>query len=485
MGMNLRNARIARQNPSAAIRLVNDKYATKDALTSVGAPTSPTLALLRSRREVATLDWDGLPASWALKPNQSLGGNGILLAFGRRRSHWASSSGKRISRGLVADQLRRILDGEFSPRPDDWAMFEPLIRAHPDLARLSHQGLPDIRVICDGDRPRLAMLRLPTRFSGGRANLHQRAVGAAVDLSTGRITHALLGKEPTERHPDTGELLIGASVPHWPLPVLKPPDQSKSTDAADPITAIRARSVTSGNRRCRMFVSLPFAPVPRADAATATGRAIGVDSPVSLTEISVNAHEGPGLPCGRPLSAPRHGPCWSRRTTSRRAPVARHPPSVRAQSIMLSAKRAGTPQRSMNLYSSGWPYDFMTAWASIEQGLSCRRFLAPHKAPRSVLLRFARLSLAPSKLAPLKCAPSTFTLFRNAPLKSAPVQSAPSRAAPVKSTRLNTVPLKRAPMRSETASVDPVKSASVRSASLNWAWSSEVPANSAPVSRAP
>ncbi|WP_327388834.1 hypothetical protein [Streptomyces sp. NBC_01207] len=88
MGMNLRNARIARQNPSAAIRLVNDKYATKDALTSVGAPTSPTLALLRSRREVATLDWDGLPASWALKPNQSLGGNGILLAFGRRRSHW-------------------------------------------------------------------------------------------------------------------------------------------------------------------------------------------------------------------------------------------------------------------------------------------------------------------------------------------------------------------------------------------------------------
>ncbi|MFF4391086.1 hypothetical protein OG365_02805 [Streptomyces sp. NBC_00853] len=216
MGMNLRNARIARQNPSAAIRLVNDKYATKDALTSVGAPTSPTLALLRSRREVATLDWDGLPASWALKPNQSLGGNGILLAFGRRRSHWASSSGKRISRELVADQLRRILDGEFSPRPDDWAMFEPLIRAHPDLARLSHQGLPDIRVICDGDRPRLAMLRLPTRFSGGRANLHQRAIGAAVDLSSGRITHALLGKEPTDRHPDTGELLIGASVPHWP-----------------------------------------------------------------------------------------------------------------------------------------------------------------------------------------------------------------------------------------------------------------------------
>ncbi|MFE0647088.1 sugar-transfer associated ATP-grasp domain-containing protein [Streptomyces sp. NPDC059534] len=216
MGMNLRNARIARHNSSAAIRLVNDKYATKEALTSVGAPTSPTLALLRSRREIAALDWDGLPDCWALKPNQSLGGNGILLAFGRRRRYWTSSSGKRISRDLVADQLRRILDGDFSPRPADWAMFEPLIRAHPDLARLSHQGLPDIRVICDRSKPQLAMLRLPTRFSGGRANLHQKAIGAAVDLPTGRITHALVGKEPTETHPDTGARLIGATVPHWP-----------------------------------------------------------------------------------------------------------------------------------------------------------------------------------------------------------------------------------------------------------------------------
>ncbi|MGW6708528.1 sugar-transfer associated ATP-grasp domain-containing protein [Streptomyces sp. NPDC054956] len=216
MGMNLRNARIAQENSSAAIRLVNDKYATKEALAAAGAPTSPTLALLRSRREIATLDWDGLPDCWALKPNQGLGGNGILLAFGRRRRNWASSCGQRVSRERVAEQLRRILDGEFSPRPSDWAMFEPLIRAHPELARLSHQGLPDIRVICDGDRPRLAMLRLPTRFSGGRANLHQRAIGAAVDLATGRITHALVGKESAERHPDTGELLIGATVPHWP-----------------------------------------------------------------------------------------------------------------------------------------------------------------------------------------------------------------------------------------------------------------------------
>ncbi|GIG62701.1 alpha-L-glutamate ligase-like protein [Longispora fulva] len=216
LGMNRRNARIARENPAEAIRLVNNKYATKQALTAAGAPTSPTLGLLRSRREIATLDWDGLPDCWALKPNQGLGGSGIMLSFGRGRGGWRSSSGRPVTRDMVVEQLRRILDGEYSPRPSDWALFEPLIRAHPDLARLSHQGLPDIRVICVGDEPRLAMLRLPTRFSGGRANLHQRAIGAAVDLDTGRITHALVGKEPTENHPDTAERLIGAAVPYWP-----------------------------------------------------------------------------------------------------------------------------------------------------------------------------------------------------------------------------------------------------------------------------
>ncbi len=33
--------------------------------------------------------------------------------------------------------------------------------------------------------PVMAMLRLPTRQSGGKANLHQGAIGVGVDLATG------------------------------------------------------------------------------------------------------------------------------------------------------------------------------------------------------------------------------------------------------------------------------------------------------------
>lgn len=216
MGLNRRNELIERENSPASIRLVNDKHATKAALAAVGVAASPTLAYVTSRRALSALDWDDLPAQWALKPNQSLGGTGILLSAGRdERGGWRTGSGRHLSPLLVIDHVRLILDGEFSPRGQDAALLEPLIHSHEDLDRLSYQGLADVRVICTGDAPRLAMLRLPTRASGGRANLHQGAIGAAVDLDTGRVARAWTGGMTLTCHPDTGEQLVGAVVPHW------------------------------------------------------------------------------------------------------------------------------------------------------------------------------------------------------------------------------------------------------------------------------
>ncbi len=206
LGMNGRNHLIVQENAPEAIRLVDDKHATKQALAGVGAPAAPTLALVTGRRELAALDWDALPPAWALKPNQSLGGTGILLAAGRHEDGgWRTGSGRRLGLLEVKDHVRLILDGEFSPRGRDCALIEPLIVSHPDLARISFRGLPDVRVICIGDEPRLAMLRLPTSASGGRANLHQHAIGAAVDLATGEVERAWSAGETLTQHPDTGE----------------------------------------------------------------------------------------------------------------------------------------------------------------------------------------------------------------------------------------------------------------------------------------
>ena len=62
----------------------------------------------------------------------------------------------------------------------------------------------------------MAMLRLPTKASNGRANLHQGGIGTGVDLDTGRTNHAVQRNRVVDHHPDTGVPLVGRVVPYWP-----------------------------------------------------------------------------------------------------------------------------------------------------------------------------------------------------------------------------------------------------------------------------
>src|SRR5262249_49704967 len=57
--------------------------------------------------------------------------------------------------------------------------------------------------------------RLPTRASGGRANLHQGGIGTGVDLATGQTNHAVLYNRFVDIHPDTGVPVVGMQVPYW------------------------------------------------------------------------------------------------------------------------------------------------------------------------------------------------------------------------------------------------------------------------------
>ena len=76
------------------------------------------------------------------------------------------------------DELRRhvsdVLSGLYSlgGRPDR-AIVQQRLRTHPAFERISYRGTPDVRVLVYRGEPALAMLRLPTLESGGRANLHQ------------------------------------------------------------------------------------------------------------------------------------------------------------------------------------------------------------------------------------------------------------------------------------------------------------------------
>src|SRR5438445_306087 len=65
------------------------------------------------------------------------------------------------------------------------------------------------------NQPAMAMLRLPTKASNGRANLHQGGIGVGVELDRGRTGHAVQHNRVVRSHPDTGASLLGLSVPHW------------------------------------------------------------------------------------------------------------------------------------------------------------------------------------------------------------------------------------------------------------------------------
>jgi len=61
----------------------------------------------------------------------------------------------------------------------------------------------------------MAMVRLPTRASDGKANLHRGAIGAGIDLGRGMTMTAVHRSVIVTRHPDTGHAVSGIQIPRW------------------------------------------------------------------------------------------------------------------------------------------------------------------------------------------------------------------------------------------------------------------------------
>jgi alpha-L-glutamate ligase-like protein len=95
-------------------------------------------------------------------------------------------------------------------------MIEHRVVVDPVFAEVSHEGVPDIRVITLLGYPAMAMVRLPTRLSGGKANLHQGAIGAGIDLATGLTGGGVFHNEMIDYHPDTLNPTLNIQVPYWP-----------------------------------------------------------------------------------------------------------------------------------------------------------------------------------------------------------------------------------------------------------------------------
>ena len=85
----------------------------------------------------------------------------------------------------------------------------------PGRIALLRYGVPDIRLIVYKGVPVMGMLRLPTSESEGRANLHQGAIGAGIDLATGSTLTAVWHNSIVAQHPDTLAEVSGVQIPHF------------------------------------------------------------------------------------------------------------------------------------------------------------------------------------------------------------------------------------------------------------------------------
>ncbi|MGI9222029.1 MAG: alpha-L-glutamate ligase-like protein [Woeseiaceae bacterium] len=221
LGLNERNADfISRLNPRRLYPRVDDKVLTKELSLEAGMAVPELYGVIRNQRDVrAFTNIVADRESFVIKPAQGSGGDGILVVTGRsqrRRDTFRLSSGLLITGAEIEHHLSNIVSGQYSLSGNpDTAIIEYCVRFDPVFAAVSHQGVPDIRVIVYRGYPAMAMVRLPTRASDGKANLHQGAVGAGVDMSLGQTLNGVLDDTVVDEHPDTGALISGLQIPQW------------------------------------------------------------------------------------------------------------------------------------------------------------------------------------------------------------------------------------------------------------------------------
>jgi alpha-L-glutamate ligase-like protein len=218
LGINQRNNRFTMaENPRHLYPLVDNKLKTKDLCERAGIPVAPVLAKAQRHGDVkAMVETLRDAGDFVLKPAMGAMGNGILVLHDVTTSGWIASGKRAITRSGLAYHAESIISGLYAlgGRPDI-AFAEERLRLHPDLVRICADGVPDIRVIVLRGVPVMAMTRLPTGRSAGRANLHQGAVGAGIDLDTGRTNFAVIRNTPINRHPDTFERVVDVPIPHF------------------------------------------------------------------------------------------------------------------------------------------------------------------------------------------------------------------------------------------------------------------------------
>ncbi len=218
MGINRRNADyVLKYNRRHLYPLVDDKILTKERAIAVGINVPELYGIIETEKQIGQLKKIiGHHKDFVIKPAQGAGGDGILVIADRFEGRYKTVSGRIISHEEIEYQISSILTGLYSLGGHrDRALIEYRVTPDNIFESISYEGVPDIRIIVLMGYPVMAMLRLPTRQSNGKANLHQGAIGVGVDLATGVTLKGTWLNNKISRHPDTDNQVDGVLLPYW------------------------------------------------------------------------------------------------------------------------------------------------------------------------------------------------------------------------------------------------------------------------------
>lgn len=217
MGMNQRNIDLVYpNNDKKYYHLADDKIQTKSVLEKHGLACAETYGVIERISDIGQV-WDKVKhhSRMAIKPANGSGGGGIkILKKDPNNGNWRSS-GRYIDEEEIFKHFADIITGIYSLGGTDSVLIEYCIEPHPFFHEIYPAGVPDFRVILLEGAPLLAMLRLPTDRSDGKANLHQGGLGIGIDMQKGLLTQAHDGRNYHEVHPDTGSQIKSKNIPYW------------------------------------------------------------------------------------------------------------------------------------------------------------------------------------------------------------------------------------------------------------------------------
>jgi len=218
VGLNSRNAQyILPNNARENYPAVDDKLRTKEIAKAAGLAVPKLYDVIRINQEIKELG-DRIAGldDFVIKPAQGAGGDGIIVVVSRSGDRYRLASGEILTLDEISYHVHMILAGVYSlgGQPDK-ALIEYRVQFDPLFEKISYQGVPDVRIITYLGVPAMAMVRLPTRQSRGKANLHQGAIGAGIDMGTGETLTAVWNSRVVSEHPDTVNPVSGLVIPNW------------------------------------------------------------------------------------------------------------------------------------------------------------------------------------------------------------------------------------------------------------------------------